>query len=251
MTTPAAILQALWKFVRGDSTAVEFERWVYGEPELEMELGKDLYLATISTNFSNKEAVWALRCALAAHARARSTVECLCIRLKDMDVVDMGTFDAPQPAFERDRQWSHEDVFRTLQTVKEHGAPLWWLFAARCRACGQAWLVGAEERQNDVYCMKRLDPGQLRKIIDEDRWPPDFEFYETLLRIGLEAGRRVLHIEPMASSMDATIADLARARPGIGVSEIAKLLNVDVVIARELARRAIKGNDLQITFDAD
>lgn len=250
MSTVDPLTSVLWAFIRGDLSAVEFERWLYAQHRLESELGDELYLAAISTDFSNDEAVWALRCALAVHARGRPSPRCLCIRLKTVDVVDMGTFDAPQPAFEQGRAWCHDDVFRSLQKVADRGSASWWLWAARCRSCGQAWLIGQEERQNDVFCMKRLDPRQLQEIIEDDLWPHDFDAYETLLRIGRDAGRTVLFIDPMTSSMTATIADLARARPGIAISQIADLLSLDVATASALAHAVIEREGVQITFDS-
>jgi hypothetical protein len=242
-------LQTIWRFVRRDLRTSEFERWIYAEPDLERLLGSELHLAALSTDFSNREAVRTLRVALAAFARARWPLDCLCIRLRDLDVVDMGYFPAPEPAFEGRREWSHEDVFRSLEVVAKHGAPLWWLWAARCRTCGQAWLVGQEERQYDVFCMKRLAPLELDEILRGGQWPKDFDSYETLLRIGSDAGRRVRFVDPMDSSMVPTIADLAKARPGISVAEIAKLLGVDIGLAHALALRAIEAEGLHITFE--
>jgi hypothetical protein len=251
MSSPDQLLEVLWKFVRGDLQASDFETWLYRQPDLESQLGKDLYLAAISTDFSNRSEVWKLRCALADHVRARTSIGCMCIRLRDVDVVDMGTFPAPEPAFEGEHDWSSEDVLRTLYEVQRRGSPLWWLWAARCRACGQGWLVGSEERQNDVYCMKRLAPEQLREIVDHGRWPSEFDTYEALLRIGLDAGRSVGFVDPLSSSMNATVVDLAKARPGICVSEIAKLLSLDLAIATELARRAVEREGVRVVFDTD
>jgi hypothetical protein len=50
------ILQQLWRFVRDDVPAAQFEQWVYSEPDLESHLGCELYLLTISTNFADKDA---------------------------------------------------------------------------------------------------------------------------------------------------------------------------------------------------
>jgi hypothetical protein len=64
------ILQQLWRFVRDDVPAAQFEQWVYSEPDLESHLGCELYLLTISTNFADKDATWSIREAL-AHDPAR------------------------------------------------------------------------------------------------------------------------------------------------------------------------------------
>ncbi|MBF5042267.1 hypothetical protein FGE12_07640 [Aggregicoccus sp. 17bor-14] len=251
MRTPDDITERLWAFVRGDVPVPEFERWVYAEPRLESELGQALFLMAISTHFTDRAEVWSLRCALAAHARGRPSPDCCCIRLRTLDVVDMGHFQAPAPAFEAGREWSDGDVFRSLEQVAQRGDPYWWLWAARCRLCGQGWLIGQEERQNDVFCMLRLDARQLQDIVAQQQWPSDFDAYETLLRIGFDRGRRVRFAEPMTSSMNATIADLARARPGIAISEVARLLNLDLATATELARKAIGRDGVRITFDSE
>ncbi len=246
------ILQQLWGFVRGDIAATDFEQWVYGEPNVERHLGDDLYLATISTDFCDKNATWSIRDALARHARSRSTQACFCIRLQDLAVVDMGSFDAPEPAFESDREWSHDDVFASLDEVKTRGEPRWGLWAARCRACKQGWLVGADERHNDVYCMRRLSDGDVDAILQENLWPTDFDNYEDLLQIGRQAGKSVRFVDPEGdSSLCTSIADLATHRPGIAVSELSSFLNLDFRLATTLARRAIEQRGVDITFDGE
>ena len=102
------------------------------------------------------------------------TPDCECGRLEDPAVVGMG---------------HHEGVFRTLDEVRHRGSPWWWVLSFRCRACGQDWLVASEERQNDVYILRRLDEATAARIAAENVWPPDFDRYETLLEIGRAAGR--------------------------------------------------------------
>lgn len=249
MKPPDRTLDVLWQFVRGELQVLPFERWVYQEPDLERLLGTDLYLGTISTDFSDPYAVRGLRFELAAAARARWPFDCLCIRLKDLDVVDMGAINFREPAFESERSWCGLDVFQSLDEVKTRGAPYWWLWAARCRVCGQAWLVGSEERQNDVDCMKRLTAAQLQGILQDGQWPPDFDSYETLLSLGGAAGVSYRFLDPMNSSMLVTIADLARERPGISIPELATLLGVGVELAGAMARKVIETEGLQITFE--
>ncbi|QDU68064.1 ChaN family lipoprotein [Engelhardtia mirabilis] len=239
----------LWRFVRGDEPSPAFEQWAYQDPTLQTQLGADLHLALISTDFYDAEAVWSLRERLGSYLRSLPGPRCRCVRLRDRDIVDMGSFNAPAPVFEQDREWSHEDVMDTLAEVRRRGEPRWWLWAARCTACDQAWLVGSEERQNDLYCLRRLDEKELRAIEDEDRWPQDFDSYERLLHLGREAGRRVRFADPLDSSLDCTMADLARARPGIKVGELASLLNLDIDLAAELARRAERQGGVTISFD--
>lgn len=152
---------------------------------------------------------------------------CECAHLEDPAVIDMG---------------HHEEVFRTLDEIGRRGWPWWWLLSFRCGACGQDWLVASEERQNDVFILRRLDRPTAERIVRENVWPPDLERYETLLEIGKAAGRSVRFLNVADSSLPHTIADLAKERPGIRVSELASLLNLDPAVAHELARRVASGS---------
>jgi hypothetical protein len=151
---------------------------------------------------------------------------CECGRLADPAVIGMG---------------HHEEVFRTLDQIHHRGSPWWWLLSFRCRACGQDWLVASEERQNDVYILRRLDRPTAERIILENVWPSDFDRYETLLAIGRAAGHSVRFFDVADSPLLHTIADLAKERPGIRVSELASLLNLDQAVAADLARQVVAG----------
>jgi hypothetical protein len=174
------ILQQLWRFVRGDIPAAQFEQWAYRDADLESHLGFELYLETISTDFSD---TWSIRVALARHARSRSDADCLCIRLRDTDFVGMGFDMRPTPAWS-DRDLSYKDVFQRLTKVRARGEAYGWLWAARCQICGQGWLVGNEEQRYEVFCIHRLDDQELEAIEQHDRWPTDFDTYERLVEIG-------------------------------------------------------------------
>jgi hypothetical protein len=151
---------------------------------------------------------------------------CECARLEDLAVVPMGR---------------HDDVFRTLQFERKRGLPQWWLGAFSCSACAQAWLVANEERHNDLFILRRLDAATAGRLIGEDVWPPDFDRFETLLEIGREAGHKVRFPDVVDSPLLHSVADLACERPGIGVSELALLLNLEPVVAAELARQVVSG----------
>lgn len=152
---------------------------------------------------------------------------CECGRINDLAVVPMGR---------------HDEMFRTLQLVRRRGMPWWWLGACTCSACGQTWLVAQEERHNDLFILRRLDAVTARRLLGEDVWPPDFDRFETLLEIGREAGHTVRFPKAADSPLMHTIADLARERPGIRVSELAVLLNLDPATAAELARQVVSGH---------
>jgi hypothetical protein len=53
----------------------------------------------------------------------------------------------------------------------------------------------------------------------------------------------------MDSSMAWTIADLAKEHPGITISEIAKLLNLDMELAKDLAKKAVRNEGIKINFE--
>ncbi len=71
-----------------------------------------------------------------------------------------------------------------FDSLKRAGDSRWWLSCDRCGQCGESWLVGAEERMSDVYCIRRLDAACVLKILDQGIWPADFDSYEELQRIG-------------------------------------------------------------------
>ena len=77
-----------------------------------------------------------------------------------------------------------------------------------------------------------------------------FDHYEDLLRIARGAGKRVHFLEPLKSkSLRWTMSDLATARPGIRISKIAELLNLDLDLAEEIAREVAQEDDVSIVFD--
>lgn len=154
------------------------------------------------------------------------TTGCECARLDSTAVIAMG---------------HHEEVFQSLTETHRRGLPWWWLLSYRCEVCGQDWLVASEERQNDVYILRRLDRAAVERIERENTWPSDFDRYETLLEIGRVAGCSVQYFDVGDSPLLHTIADLARERPGIRVSRLAELLNLDTADTAELARQVVSG----------
>jgi hypothetical protein len=164
------------------------------------------------------------------------TPSCECKRLEDLAIVPMG---------------HHEDVFRTLERVRERGSPWWWLYASKCRECRQIWLVAQEERHNDLFILRRLDQAVSSRLLQDGVWPADFDRYETLLEIGRDAGHSVRFFDVADSPLLHTIIDLARERPGIRVSELASLLNLEPTVAGYLARQAIESMGVKITLDSE
>lgn len=156
---------------------------------------------------------------------------CLCTDLDDLSIIDMGC---------------HEEIFATLMESKKRGLPWWWLSHYVCRDCNQGWLVAQEERHNDVFCMKKLDRQSCDAILNANTWPADFDRYETLLRLGRDAGCGWRWDDPMNSSMVQTVIDLAMERPGIRVSELMSLLGLDRPLAEAMVQRAQEQEKVQI-----
>jgi hypothetical protein len=161
--------------------------------------------------------------------------ECRCATLGEFAVIDMG---------------QHEAIFETLERVRDRGAPFWWLCACVCRACKATWVVAQEERQNDIFILRRIEAPETEELLRNNVWPPGFERYEALLEIGRKYGRQARFADPEDSSLPWTIADLARERPGIAVSELARLLNLTPDVATSLARKVVAHDGVDITFDA-
>lgn len=161
--------------------------------------------------------------------------KCKCSTLGGFAVVDMGEHDA---------------IFATLDRVRDHGAPYWWLYACVCRSCKTTWVVAQEERQNDIFILRRLEPPATEELLRNNVWPPGFERYEALLEIGCKYGCQARFLDPENSSLPWTIADLARERPGIAVSDLARLLNLAPDVAAKLARKVVANDAVEITFDA-
>lgn len=228
-------LAAIWRFIRGDAAPTDFERWVYSDPTLEGLLGRDLYLSTISARYSDQDAVSHLRGALEQFARGLGDMPCECIAIPHTAVLSMAD---PGRALEH------------FVELRARGEPYWWLHLSRCSACGGMWLVAQEERQNDVFILRRLEEHQASEVLEQDAWPPDFDRYETLLRLGKAAGHAVRFLDPVGdSSLRWTIRDLARERPGIRLSELADLLNLDAETATILAQEAILRHGAEISLE--
>ena len=186
------VTEKIWAFVRGDMSPTAFERWLYSETSLENLFGRDLYMEAIAANYADRAAVEEIRNKLAAYARSASPLRCQCVPLPRTSVLDMGDTNA-------------DAFFSTLDEQKERGEPYWWLSLYQCRECLTWWLVAQEERQNDIFCMRRLSPDTASDILNKDCWPDIFDRYETLIRIGYHTARRWRFADPLNSSLRWTI----------------------------------------------
>ncbi len=234
MNVPSETLASLWEFIRGDTGVRDFEQWVYACPQLEAVLGDQLHMLVIETDYGCYEAVYQLKKELSAFTAERDQARCLCVRHSNLAVIAMGQED---------------DFFVTLTQIHVRGNPFWWLYTSRCSVCAQNWLVGQEERHNDVFIMKRLSAGEVQSLVEHGHWPDDFDRYETLLKIGRDAGHSVRYLDPLDGSLVYTVGDLAKARPGIRITELAHLLNVSKGIAVALVQMATAKEPLETYTD--
>lgn len=140
---------------------------------------------------------------------------CFCAELPNLAIIGMG-----------DAEGLDDRVFATLDLEVDHSDEKWWLYASKCRACGQHWKIAQEERIHDFYCLKRIIPNAFKEIVQLSLWPSDFLLYEKVLRVGREAGYIATFMNPKSSTLVDTIADLRSARPDITLDEIAHVLAI-------------------------
>jgi hypothetical protein len=146
--------------------------------------------------------------------RRRPYSECRCPSLAERAVVPIG-FDLP-----------HVEIFATFEELRSHEPELWWLHLSRCGVCGQHWMVAWDDRIYDDIFLKRLDPAAAEQILKTGSWPPDFLTYERVLALGRAMSRPPTFLDPFCPALQATVADLRKARPAITPDEIAHLLGI-------------------------
>ncbi|MFT3998286.1 MAG: hypothetical protein QM667_12845 [Asticcacaulis sp.] len=215
--------EALWRFVRGDTSVRDFENWVYAEEAtLTEQLGAEASFALLEMNYADRNQVEDMRAHL--EMRLRPELTCECLALSDTDAIDMGG--------------EGQDVrfFSTVDDVERHGDALWWLSLAHCRNCGQDWLIAQEERIYDVHLIRRVSAVEAGRVTTERRWPEAFLTYEAVLKACRERCQPYRFAEEAAASLIWTVHDLRAARPGIKDEEIAVLLGIDVEHVRRLKR---------------
>jgi hypothetical protein len=83
----------VWRFVRRDTDAREFERWVYGRTdELENRLGTQKALDVLSADYGTSADVADVRKIMRAFAeQASASLPCRCVTLADVAVVETGS----------------------------------------------------------------------------------------------------------------------------------------------------------------
>ena len=180
--------QIMWQFIRSDLPVQEFEEWLYASNNFENTAGKEFHLEVISANFRADPDVYVLKKKLEEFMRQNVPLSCECIVLPNLAVTDMGS--------EQENR-----IWETLEKVKVYGEPRWWLALYQCKKCRQYWLVAQDSRQNDVYCLKRLDKSEAERVTQNNEWPKCFETLEELFSIGRDNNRLVRFVEPLESSL--------------------------------------------------
>lgn len=215
-------LETLWKFVRGDLTAPDFEVWLYAHKELEAGLGNALYLELRSANYRHHEDVFDVREKL--RTSLRPPLKCECLPLSGLAVIPMGCDGLDQR------------FFATVEEVRAYGRDLWWLHMSRCKVCGQNWMIAQEERIYDDYMLKRLTTEEARQIVENGKWPDDFLTYEKVLKVGQTFSKACRFLDPMSYSLIDTVKDLKRGRPDITKAEMSALLGITIEHVSELTK---------------
>jgi hypothetical protein len=154
----------LWRFARGETSTADFERWLYATPELESLLGPQLYLPLIAEDYRDVGGVHDLRRALPALLDAIDPRACECLTWRDNERVPLGYETRPE-------------IFLGQLDVLRERTP--WLDAVRCRACGQAWYLAVDTRDDDYY-LQRLSEDELTAALDRDEWPSTFDGLEAV-----------------------------------------------------------------------
>ena len=152
---------------------------------------------------------------------------CECSTLSYFAVVGMG-----------DSEGRDQRIFATLEEVAKHGGDAWWLYASRCSACGQEWMVAQDERIHENFYLKRLTDAEMKAIAQQGAWPPDFLRFEDVIRLGPEHKQVARFFD--TNDLTDTVKELMEARSDISASEIAYLFVVSEREAERLMERAAR-----------
>jgi hypothetical protein len=200
-----------WAFARGEFDPKAFEQWLFGQPDLAFEFSEEFWLELLSANYASREDVWTIRKKLAvAIDGARS---CECPKIADLSAISMGG------------DWYFEKVFEPFETVLNYGPDKWWLYIARCEACGTHWLIAQDERIYDEWYLRRISAADVATALN-GQWPRDFWLYEDVLWLGVVKSTPPRFLDAMSPALVETVADLLRDRPDIEIARIGQLLGI-------------------------
>lgn len=150
----------LRNFVRGASDAARFERWLYDEDNAEAAFGADLYMALISTDYQDRDALFLAQRQLGEFMERWYPPNCICeARDSTNFVLGMGSDEA-------------DYAFDTIKTVAFCPEPRGWLSLGRCSVCGTHWFVGTDSVVHDDYEFLEADSTTVGIVLRRNLWPP-------------------------------------------------------------------------------
>ena len=99
-------------------------------------------------------------------------------------------------------------------------------------------MVAQEERIHDNFYLKRLDPDQMRRVVERNDWPSDFMVFEDVIRLGPD-NNQACHFCDTDDLTD-TVKELMEAREEISSGEVAYLFCISGREAERLMDKAAK-----------
>lgn len=154
----------IWKFIRHDLSALDFEQWIYAHPELETYFGSETYLEVIASGFVQDYHVYDLRKLLRKWMEEHSHRECDCI-----------TWQSRQHLAEAISDWGfHEQRHYLAENFVSRKERNRWAGLVQCKICQQPWYFVISDELFD-YWLLRLSAEQTEQILRHDFWPADFD----------------------------------------------------------------------------
>ena len=160
-------VETIWRFIRSEESPQDFEQWLYEnheDPVIVVLLGEKLLLKAIETNFADRDQVWQCRAALRSALEKTFPGKCSCLIWRDNERLPLGF------SIEAQRTESFEEFKSRFHIIKNRTP---WLFAGRCRECGQGWYVAVDTVDDDYHLM-RLSPSKATDIT-VGHWPAIFD----------------------------------------------------------------------------
>lgn len=210
-------LDAFWRFARGDTSAADFEAWLYAGGDVETALGQNAYLDAISVDFRDAKQIAEFRGRL--HERLPSPNACDCHTIADfgghIDYVIGGSI--VDEVFDRTRT-DHFD----------------WLYRLTCITCSTRWIAAHDEDLTIVM---------VRNPAADTRTTPS---HYIVVRLAIETDRSL-----PPSLLRPAIEELARETPGISLTDLQRHLPTDQEVLRQQALEVVARTGLSIDFSAD
>jgi hypothetical protein len=153
------VVDKLWRFIRGDMETAEFEQWVYGSDDLKAWLGNDLYLWCLGIPYHDTYKLWEFKQQLLMVMDGLAPRGCRCLTWPDKHKILSGMKE----------EW---EAIGDRFSVLRNRTP--WLSLRRCPTCGTAWYTALDSDGAD-YFLRRLDEAAETAILEEDRWPEEFD----------------------------------------------------------------------------